>query len=154
MDENGVLEFLGVGCLRPVVWLDETSGRLLRERATNCGYITISVDARRMLSKSALLAELAEAMRFPEWFGNNWDALLDCLRDVSTLVGSDAVLLFIENAGALEALPQEELATFIGVVGDIATSYLRVRGVRLRLCLVDGLGLLKSSIGVSEQYVL
>lgn len=32
-------------------------------------------------SKGALLDALARAGQFPEYFGGNWDALLDCLRD-------------------------------------------------------------------------
>ena len=32
-------------------------------------------------SKGELLEALARAGQFPEYFGGNWDALLDCLRD-------------------------------------------------------------------------
>lgn len=32
-------------------------------------------------SKEALLGSFATAAKFPEYFGGNWDALLDCLRD-------------------------------------------------------------------------
>jgi hypothetical protein len=34
-------------------------------------------------SKSDLLAALGSAGRFPGYFGGNWDALQDCLRDLS-----------------------------------------------------------------------
>lgn len=34
-------------------------------------------------AKADLLAALADAGRFPGWFGGNWDALEDCLRDLS-----------------------------------------------------------------------
>ena len=33
--------------------------------------------------KDALLAALSERVGFPGWFGGNWDALSDCLRDLS-----------------------------------------------------------------------
>ena len=36
-------------------------------------------------SKDALLSLYAEKLRFPDWFGHNWDALEDCLRDLSWL---------------------------------------------------------------------
>jgi len=34
-------------------------------------------------SKDFLLDFYARAFQFPDWFGHNWDALLDCLRDVN-----------------------------------------------------------------------
>ena len=41
--------------------------------------------------KEKLLQNIAQALRFPEWFGENWDALEDCLSD---LPGKGHVLLF------------------------------------------------------------
>jgi hypothetical protein len=41
--------------------------------------------------KKALLSRLAEAMKFPSWFGGNWDALEDSLKD---LEGEGHVLVF------------------------------------------------------------
>lgn len=32
--------------------------------------------------KEAMLSAIGKAMAFPEWFGHNWDALLDCLADL------------------------------------------------------------------------
>ena len=40
-----------------------------------------SVDAAHADSKSSLLAALAKGLKLPEHFGNNWDALADCLED-------------------------------------------------------------------------
>lgn len=36
-------------------------------------------------SKQKLLRTLAEELRFPAYFGHNWDALEECLRDLSWL---------------------------------------------------------------------
>ena len=44
--------------------------------------------------KSRLLQNIAAALRFPEWFGNNWDALEDCLSDLSWHDAAGHVLLF------------------------------------------------------------
>src|SRR6202165_5291701 len=44
-----------------------------------------SVDAAHADSKSALLAALAKGLKLPEHFGNNWDALADCLEDGDSL---------------------------------------------------------------------
>jgi len=47
--------------------------------------------------KSELMKNLAKALEFPDWFGQNWDALEDCLTDLSWRDAPGTVLLF-ENA--------------------------------------------------------
>jgi hypothetical protein len=62
--------------------------------------------------KAALLKNIAAALEFPEWFGANWDALEDCLSDLSWRKPSGHVLLF-ENA---------ESGDDLGVLIDILQS--------------------------------
>jgi len=47
--------------------------------------------------KAALLENMASALGFPEWFGQNWDALEDCLTDLSWRDATGHVLI-IERA--------------------------------------------------------
>jgi hypothetical protein len=54
--------------------------------------------------KEALLANIAAALAFPPWFGGNWDALEDCLTDLSWRAAPGYVLIFdgdIVEPGAL-----------------------------------------------------
>ncbi len=44
--------------------------------------------------KEAMLERIAEALAFPQWFGGNWDALEDCLTDLSWREAQGRVLLF------------------------------------------------------------
>ena len=48
--------------------------------------------------KDALLAEIAVALDFPDWFGANWDALEDCLTDLSWRPQGPHVFLFSDAA--------------------------------------------------------
>ena len=45
-------------------------------------------------AKPELLKNIAAALAFPDWFGENWDALEDCLTDLSWSDASGHVLLF------------------------------------------------------------
>ena len=46
--------------------------------------------------KQILLENIAKALDFPGWFGANWDALEDCLGDLSWSKAAGHVLLFSE----------------------------------------------------------
>jgi hypothetical protein len=67
--------------------------------------------------KADLLARLARAMHFPAWFGGNWDALEDCLTDLSWHKADGHVLL-IEGASSLKA-------DDFGVLADVLSSSAR-----------------------------
>ena len=64
--------------------------------------------------KSQMLAKLARALEFPSWFGGNWDALEDCLTDLSWSTAAGHVLL-IEGAASA---PADDL----GVLEDVLAS--------------------------------
>ena len=42
----------------------------------------VHLDGTKITSKESFLKEIAEALEFPDYFGHNWDALEDCLRDL------------------------------------------------------------------------
>jgi len=44
--------------------------------------------------KESFLDEIARALEFPAWFGHNWDALEDCLCDLSWRPAPGYVLVF------------------------------------------------------------
>ncbi len=43
----------------------------------------LRVDVSSVSDKSGFLTAIASVLRFPSYFGMNWDALLDCLTDLS-----------------------------------------------------------------------
>ena len=57
---------------------------------------TYVLNGKDMTSREAAYEVIARTMRFPAWFGNNLDALADCLGELRR----DSVVLF-RNAGAL-----------------------------------------------------
>jgi hypothetical protein len=77
------------------------------------------IDVARTTAKDALLSRIAQALAFPEWFGGNWDALEDCLSDLSWMSAGGYVLL-IEGAADL---PLVERGTLVDILASAAASW-------------------------------
>lgn len=68
------------------------------------------IDAQDMQSKKALHLTLKEALNLPEYYGNNLDALWDCLMEIPPLE------LYICHPQALQALPDGYGAKLIALL--------------------------------------
>ena len=75
---------------------------LIERAAAAAGLTVVRIDLKRLASKAGFLARAARALKFPDWFGKNWDALNDCLIDLSWLNGRGWVIIF-ENSKDLAA---------------------------------------------------
>jgi RNAse (barnase) inhibitor barstar len=70
----------------------------LRSGLEGAGIALFDLNGESVRSKEDFLRALAEAMRFPAHFGMNWDAVLDCLRDLADQVPAEGHVLFIHAA--------------------------------------------------------
>jgi hypothetical protein len=69
--------------------------------------------------KADLLRELAAAFEFPEYFGGNWDAVIDCWSDLSWLPARGYVCILV-NADALRSFDPAAHETLLEVAEDVA----------------------------------
>jgi RNAse (barnase) inhibitor barstar len=69
---------------------------------------TVRLDGARFKDVEDLLLEIAQALQFPDYFGVNWDALDECLRDMSWWDGP--VVVILDNARLLESQVVDTLA--------------------------------------------
>ena len=65
----------------------------LRATAATAGLRTFSADLAGVRTLEAAFAVLAKALDFPDWFGHNLDALMDCLTDMSWAPAAGYLLL-------------------------------------------------------------
>jgi len=70
------------------------------------------IDGSLARDKGTLLSALASALKFPSYFGHNWDALLDCLRSLPDLVRARGYALIIERSGLFLEDSPADLADF------------------------------------------
>lgn len=57
------------------------------------GWAVRRLPAADVRDRAAFLAACGRALDFPDWYGQNWDALADCLADLSWLPGAGIVVL-------------------------------------------------------------
>lgn len=95
------------------------------------GIARIVIDLTACTDKADLLARIAAAMKFPAWFGHNWDALADCLTDLSWLPAS-AYSITVTGSRALRAADPGTLATALDIF-DEAASFWAGEGVDFRV---------------------
>jgi len=80
------------------------------------GLDVVAVSLAAADGKEALLRTLAEALSFPQWFGGNWDALEDCLSDLSWRGAQGRVLVLRD----FERLPRDDLGVLVDVLASAA----------------------------------
>ncbi len=102
------------------------------------GEVRARISGAEIGDEGELFSALAAALSFPAWFGGNWDALLDCLREVgSNDQRPDAVTLVVEDAGVLLTRAPRTAALLIET-WVIAALWWAKRGVPFRLLLLIG----------------
>lgn len=99
------------------------------------------VDLGGAAVKEAMLERIAKALAFPDWFGGNWDALEDCLIDLSWREAEGHVLVFIGFQ------PSDDLGVLIDVLASSA-EFWAARGRPFFAVFVDP----QSMLGLAELH--
>ena len=123
MDSLGTL--LGDPAKAGVYHLD-VDARQLAQAAAADGLAAFRIDIGHAHDKEDFLEHLSEAMKFPDWFGGNWDALADCLRDLSWIEGKGFVVI-LEKSKHFCSGHHHEFDEAIDVLKE-AASYWRGQG--------------------------
>ena len=90
--------------------------------AEKSGFAVIRIDLSVVRDKVSLFERLAAALEFPEWFGHNWDALADCLGDLSWLP-ADGYLLLLEHCDGIRASHGADFATALQVFAAVSDAW-------------------------------
>lgn len=90
--------------------------------ARELGFATTTIDLAGCVDRTAVIQRLAIALAFPAWFGGNWDALADCLADLSWRPAA-GYLLLLDNAGAWRGSSPEDFAVLIDILAEAAARW-------------------------------
>ena len=86
------------------------------EAACQRGLRVARIDLSSRAGKPELLRAFSAALEFPDWFGENWDALEDCLTDLSWLAAPGHLILIDGFAN----LGRDEQDVLCGVLAGAA----------------------------------
>lgn len=79
----------------------------LEKLAGERGWAFFHLEGQDIRDKDQFLKLAALALRFPEYFGNNWDALADCLTDMSWHETGGFVILYDHFDSLAEHSPRD-----------------------------------------------
>lgn len=124
VDEEGLEEQALFAPGRPAVTLVELApaaldGRLRAWRLAHPTWAVVRLRGSRCPDAAGLFAEAAAALQFPSYFGENWDAFADCLRDLSWLPAR-GYLLVLDDADQLLRGAPDDLETLRTVLTETA----------------------------------
>jgi RNAse (barnase) inhibitor barstar len=98
------------------------------------GCFVFRVDLAKARDKEQLLDTIAQAMAFPEWFGHNWDALLDCLADLGWRPAEGYVVI-LEHCDGIHGRAEADFVQTLQVFEAAANEW-REQGIAF-WCFVD-----------------
>ena len=98
------------------------------------GYLVFRVDLTKAENKAALLEAVGRTMRFPEWFGHNWDALMDCLADLGW-APAEGYVVILEHCDGIHGRAEADFVQALQVFETAANEW-RDQGIPL-WCFVD-----------------
>ncbi len=86
--------------------------------AAEIGFKVCHIDISSARDAPALLKLLGQAMHFPAWYGANWDALADCLSDLSWCDAAGYVLL-LHGSEAIRASDPPAFDMFLDILREV-----------------------------------
>ncbi|MGI8561132.1 MAG: barstar family protein [Luteimonas sp.] len=100
-------------------FIDARDRAALVEAATALDFHVAAIDCSTVHDRDAGLAKIADALAFPDWFGGTWDALADCLGDLSWLqLQGEGFLLFLDHSSAWREAEPEAFTTLLDILND------------------------------------
>lgn len=115
--------------------IDDQELPALKAAASDLGQAVFTVDLRHARNVPGFLKAMKRDLRFPDGFGNNLDALNDCLTDFSWHPAAGYVII-LAHSEALQANPSS-LATLNEVLAFAAESW-KNRDIPFRIFYLHG----------------
>jgi RNAse (barnase) inhibitor barstar len=95
--------------------------KALQSAARRAGFACFHIEGRNIGRKDQLLSHFAHALRFPNHFGDNWDALEECLTDLE--FSGDGCVIYYDHIDPLLAGQPDQFETLVEILRDAVASW-------------------------------
>lgn len=102
-----------------VYHLPQRGGEAISRAARELDFPVLRVDLSGCTDKEDFLARVAAGLKFPDWFGQNWDALADCLADMAWLP-ADGYVIILEHADRFRVAAEADFITALETFEEAA----------------------------------
>jgi hypothetical protein len=93
------------------------------DAARAAGWETAVLDLSGVTDRPGLMTACADALRLPDWFGANWDALADCLSDLQWWPAGPGRLILVRNWQDYAAARTDEWRILQEIFADAAAHW-------------------------------
>jgi RNAse (barnase) inhibitor barstar len=90
--------------------------------AKAAGCLVLHIDLAAARNKEELLGAVAKGLRFPQWFGHNWDALSDSLLDMGWLPATGYVII-LEHCDGIHGRAEADFVVLMQVFQEAAETW-------------------------------
>ena len=105
-----------------VYHLPHTDKKQVVEAATANGFATFRVNLTKAEDKDQMLSTIARALKFPDTFGRNFDALADCLADMEWKP-ADGYLILLEHCDGIHGKAEADFANTLQIFEQAADDW-------------------------------
>lgn len=88
--------------------------------------LVVLIDGLKCSSKEECLARMSTALRFPSYFGSNWDALEECLCDLEWLDKSGLMVVF-QDADLMLRTQESDWSILLRILRNAASYWMKQR---------------------------
>ncbi len=137
MNNAIVRTILGPGNDQAIVVMDKRTfdRKLFQKLIDEYGYKLFEINGQEIKSKGNLFTYISQVLEFPDYFGYNWDALSECVRDLEWLQKAKGyILLFSHPENFLRNSPLD-FKIFLRVVSFASTEW-RTDQIKFQLFLL------------------
>ena len=89
-------------------------------------FAAVTVNLAGCSDRDEALERIGTALKFPSWFGRNWDALADCLADMSWWPAA-GYLVLIEHPDAWRVAEPESFDTLLEIIEEASQAWAEER---------------------------
>jgi RNAse (barnase) inhibitor barstar len=108
--------------LTNIYLIDQHSEKELYNALSSSGFKIFKIEGSSIISEENFFIEVSKVLKFPDYFGNNWDAFHDCFGDFVSVENGPIALIWRDATSTLD----KSLKIFLKVAYELLSAAVEV----------------------------